>query len=101
MRIPPFNHGPPPGAVDIGHMHFILIAQYEGEDAGFSYYHLTAKRTWCKGWVDFTGSKWSLLFGLQHGWRVLNRDPLTIEPSLLCRTCADHGYIRQGRWVVA
>jgi hypothetical protein len=34
-------------------------------------------------------------------WRLETRDPLTVWPSLLCRICGDHGFIRGGRWVVA
>jgi hypothetical protein len=26
---------------------------------------------------------------------------LTVAPSLLCRTCGNHGFIREGRWVPA
>jgi hypothetical protein len=33
-------------------------------------------------------------------WTVESWDPLTLSPSLLCH-CGDHGYIRDGRWVVA
>lgn len=31
-------------------------------------------------------------------WQVESTDPLTLSPSLLCRACGNHGYIRQGRW---
>lgn len=31
-------------------------------------------------------------------WTVESLDPLTISPSLLCRLCGDHGFIRNGRW---
>lgn len=34
-------------------------------------------------------------------WHLVSGDPLTIEPSILCRTCGLHGWIRQGRWVPA
>ena len=32
-------------------------------------------------------------------WRVESWEPLTLSPSLLCRECGDHGFIREGRWV--
>jgi hypothetical protein len=32
-------------------------------------------------------------------WTVESLDPLTLSPSLLCRWCAKHGFIRNGRWV--
>lgn len=34
-------------------------------------------------------------------WQVESWDPLTISPSLLCRKCGDHGFIRAGKWVRA
>jgi len=33
-------------------------------------------------------------------WTVESWEPLTLSPSLLCH-CGDHGYIRNGQWVVA
>ena len=34
-------------------------------------------------------------------WTVKSWNPLTIEPSILCRLCGDHGFIRGGKWVPA
>lgn len=34
-------------------------------------------------------------------WQKLQDDPLTILPSILCRTCGLHGWIRDGQWVPA
>lgn len=34
-------------------------------------------------------------------WDVQSWDPLTIHPSLLCRSCKSHGWIQHGRWVDA
>ncbi len=34
-------------------------------------------------------------------WTLVSREPLTLAPSLLCRACGDHGFIREGRWVPA
>jgi hypothetical protein len=34
-------------------------------------------------------------------WQVQNWEPLTMTPSLLCRACGDHGFIREGKWVRA
>ncbi len=30
-----------------------------------------------------------------------DEEHLTISPSLLCRTCGNHGFIRDGKWVPA
>lgn len=32
-------------------------------------------------------------------WQVSSLDPLTIHPSVLCRTCGLHGWIRNGVWM--
>lgn len=31
-------------------------------------------------------------------WEVVAWEPLTLAPSILCRACGDHGWIRAGRW---
>ena len=38
---------------------------------------------------------------LDDGHTIVNRDPLTISPSILCPDCGTHGFIREGRWVPA
>lgn len=32
---------------------------------------------------------------------LVSRDPLHVEPSILCLSCGDHGFIRDGKWVPA
>ncbi len=34
-------------------------------------------------------------------WSVERWDPLTLSPSVLCRACGAHGWVREGRWVEA
>lgn len=34
-------------------------------------------------------------------WRVESWEPLTISPSVACRNCPNHGWIRNGEWVPA
>jgi len=36
-----------------------------------------------------------------HSWQVLNWEPLTLSPSVLCGHCGDHGFIQNGKWVPA
>lgn len=31
-------------------------------------------------------------------WQVIQEEPLTLSPSLLCKRCGDHGYIENGAW---
>jgi hypothetical protein len=71
-------------------------------------YSVDGVQTWCGGGVTFRGH------GTKNGaqWDVRSLDPLTLEPSLLCRApitfdnnhmptseCNDHGYITDGLWV--
>lgn len=37
----------------------------------------------------------------QNFWTVESFEPLTLSPSLLCRLCGHHGFIREGRWIPA
>lgn len=34
-------------------------------------------------------------------WTLEQEDPLMISPSVLCRGCGLHGFIREGKWVPA
>jgi hypothetical protein len=37
-------------------------------------------------------------------WRLVDgtpEAPLTLEPSIKCRTCGNHGHVRDGKWVPA
>jgi hypothetical protein len=65
----------------------------------------------CKSVITFNIPDIGGTFGNNH-WDVLSWDPLTVSPSLLCRaynepgdrqsgTCDDHGFIRDGLWVLA
>ncbi len=45
------------------------------------------------GWIDVTS-------GQKH--RIVSRDPLHIEASILCaQGCGFHGFVRDGHWVPA
>lgn len=52
---------------------------------------VTATPGWCVGGIVFGGD----------GWTLENEAPLTVSPSLLCRSCGSHGFIRSGKWVPA
>lgn len=96
------DFAPPAEAIDIGGGHRIVFRSFEGELAGIDDWHRRPDGSWCKGWIDFAGSKWVQGFnGAVTGWTVEHREPLTLSPSLLCRVCGDHGFIREGRWVKA
>jgi len=37
----------------------------------------------------------------QPEWDRVSEHPLTLTPSILCRVCGNHGYIRENQWVEA
>lgn len=53
------------------------------------------------GFIHFDTADIRRVFGEDHVWTVESWDPLTVSPSLLCKACGDHGFIRAGRWVRA
>lgn len=56
-----------------------------------------ADESWCWGGVHFE-SPAAVLFGGAM-WKLISKEPLHMEPSLLCMACRDHGWIRNGKWV--
>lgn len=68
------------------------------ERAGTNIEHTAANGTICKSFLmfDHAGPQWP-----GEKWHVESWEPLTISPSLLCRACGDHGFIRGGKWVPA
>lgn len=78
-----------------------LNPQYEGipdvEKAGATVSHRKPDGSECASGVMFAGTPASD----DVTWTVESWEPLTLSPSLLCRLCGDHGFIRDGRWVPA
>lgn len=89
---------PPEHAVSIGGDHFIERMYYEGGWVGIHEWHKTPAGEWCVGWIPFANTAWK---AGGETWDVQSLDPLTISPSLLCRGCGSHGFIRGGVWVQA
>ena len=89
---------------DLGDDHTLTFADYEGQKhVGATIEHKRPDGTPCAGWVAFAGRAWAAHFapGSIATWVVESDDPLTLSPSVLCRTCGDHGFVRAGRWVKA
>jgi hypothetical protein len=91
---------------DLGHGHYISrLHNQAGDLVGFVDEHPDVRdptRT-CSGSVSLEGSSWATP---GRSWRMTAGDPetldgLTLEPSLLCTVCGDHGFVRAGRWVPA
>lgn len=55
----------------------------------------------CASFATFDGPAQRETAPTQPKWTLESLDPLTLSPSLLCRDCGDHGFIRDGRWVPA
>lgn len=57
----------------------------------------------CEGVIHFAGTPLheSLPANAKNFWTVESWDLLTLSPSIACRQCGDHGFIREGKWVRA
>lgn len=55
----------------------------------------------CYGSVRFALPEMAALGDAAPTWQVQSWDPLTLSPSILCRECGAHGFVREGRWVPA
>jgi hypothetical protein len=74
------------------------------EKAGAMIGHKKPDGSECWGHVNFDLPelrRFPNSFPADHLWAVESWDPLTISPSVLCKLCNDHGFIRGGRWVRA
>lgn len=105
------GHPERPADIDLGLDHKLwfngwhpdrdLNPQYDGipdvEKAGATVSHLTSTGEECASGIMFAGHH----FSTNVSWQVVSWEPLTLAPSLLCRACGDHGFIREGRWVEA
>lgn len=102
--------------IDIGHDHFIryvgwypdreLNPQYadqpDVEHWGVLVTHKKPDGSYCSSFATFDGPQQRKERGVGgHFWQVHSIEPLTLSPSLLCKICSDHGFIREGRWVPA
>jgi len=87
------------GGTDIGHGVKIFATSYNGQVAGIIEEHDDKDGQRCSGYVRFRLPINDLSTG--SSWVVESEEPLTLSPSVLCRTCGHHGYIRDGKWVPA
>lgn len=82
-----------------------LNPQYEGiPDApryGLILNHPTPAGEPCQSAVTFDSETARQIEPGRPVWTVESWEPLTISPSVLCRRCGHHGWIRDGQWVPA
>lgn len=92
-----------PFDLDLGDNHWLKFGMYEGEKSGATVWHIKADGNKCAGWIAFAGRAWAKAFAEKPitTWDIHSEDPLTLSPSLLCRSCGDHGFVRAGKWVRA
>lgn len=88
--------------LDLGDDHVAQFVAYEGEIAGCHIQHKRKDGTLCDGFVPWKGRAWDRRFaGKITAWDLVSEYPLTLSPSVLCRSCGDHGFVRNGKWVKA
>lgn len=78
---------------DIGHGVTAEVRFMDGVPGGVAYEHPTPTGARCQGYAPLQSPG--------ETWDLVQLDPLTISPSLLCRGCGHHGFIREGKWVPA
>lgn len=83
-----------------------LNPQYDGipdvEKYGLIYIHPCHDgKGYCCGSIAFDNEVSRTIESGRPRWKVESWEPFTISPSLLCRTCNSHGFIRDGKWVDA
>lgn len=76
------------------------LGELSGQLAGF---RVTHPRGGVEGEPECAGGSgsWIPTNADAEAWTLVSREPLHLEPSLLCRACGDHGWIRGGKWVPA
>lgn len=89
--------------LDLGDDHSLRFASYKDDPrAGADVHHKKPDGTDCVGWISFAGGAWARDFQTPIAtWEVVSWEPLTLTPSIACRTCGDHGHITEGKWVRA
>jgi hypothetical protein len=80
-----------------------LNPQYDGipdiEKYGGNIEHRKPDGSECWGFVTFDTEETRKLEPTTPKWKVESWEPLTLSPSVLCRICGDHGFIKEGKWV--
>lgn len=90
----------PEGAIDLGHNTYYTKVFRGDEWVAIHEWH-QENGMWGAGFIAFTHAIKPEWWAGGPTWEVLKQDPLTLSPSLACRSCGHHGFIRDGRWVPA
>lgn len=87
--------------IDLGHGVSMAWATKDDERVGLLESHSGPDGEECSGYVTFDLPKAREVEPEGPFWRVESWEPLTISPSVLCRQCGNHGFIRDGNWIPA
>lgn len=88
--------------IDIGLNHKLSLAYFRKQLSGIRLKHICLDGKESEDLITFTNSSWArAMKNNLTTWELEQLDPLTIYPSIECRACKDHGYVRNGLWVVA
>lgn len=91
--------------IDLGNGHVAEWEEHNGDPrAGLYHYHPCGDRAGaCAGWITIADGAWEREFAVGEipTWTIEALEPLTLSPSLLCRSCGSHGFIQSGKWVKA
>lgn len=80
-------------SIDLGNGHTLRPSRNEGILYGFHETHPRPDNGQaCIGYIPV---------GHSDEWTLEAEDPITLSPSVLCRICGTHGFIRDGKWVDA
>lgn len=80
--------------VDLGHNVRVQLYRFDGIPEGATWFHDCGDSPGKQDHIPINSAK-----GWKDGWDLTSEKPLTFSPSLLCRRCGFHGYIRVGQWV--
>ena len=72
---------------DLGHGVAVERMYIDGQLEGLAFFHGD-----CESYIPLKPAN-------ADGWTVESLDPLQLSPSLLCRSCGNHGFIRGGKWI--
>lgn len=82
----------PEDAIELGHGTYYTKV-YQGDQWVAIHEWHQENGVWGAGFIPFAGR-----MEASTPWEVVSEEPLTLNPSVACRTCSHHGFIRGGRW---
>lgn len=87
------------GDVPLGYgVHLVYTVVGAHRPGGLIEYHRTPDGRECGVSVLFDLDGVRNAFPDRPVWTVQSLEPLTLTPSILCRRCGHHGWIKDGRW---